>query len=208
MNKSILITILIISLISAMSCGNKEKKSENPKKLLIHTDSSGIKTNLVTPKTNNDSLILDILNQMDSIFYSLKEYNKLKVEDNCLNHRIQYLNKRFKNTDNQNINLIDHSKLDKIFYAKIKGSKQISSRLYPRAEIEIWECGSPRKAEQLSKEIEQLKQQVAWSKISKSPITYWQQGKWIVFITPGGFYMLDEVGIIKDYLSRKMNKLQ
>ena len=75
---------------------------------------------------------------------------------------------------------------------------------YPRANIEAWECTNEAVAVEKLAAIDDLKKNHPWDVINKSPITYWRQGREIVFITPGGFYMLDEVPKIKQFLSEKM----
>lgn len=214
MKKALLIISLIILLTSIISCDNKGSTSDETELPIVHVDSFVENQNLLPPKdyinskVNTDSLIRDLLYQVDSIAYLLREFNELDSKDNFLNSRIQYLNKRSKNEINQKINLINHSKIDKVFNAKIKGTQEISDKLYLRAEIEIWECESQNEAEKLSNEVEKLKVEAGWDKISKSPITYWQQDKCLVFITPGGFYMLSEVEKIEDYLRKELDKLK
>lgn len=82
--------------------------------------------------------------------------------------------------------------------AFVKGEKEISKNTYPRAGIEEWEFKSIEGAEKVELLIDKIKKEYHWDEISKSPITYWRMDNKIYFVTPGGFFMLKESGVIQD----------
>lgn len=213
MPKRTFLICFIILLTSLISCRNQDSKQAETPSDMAKIDSVVEEQNLPIPqermedKDTQDSLIRAMMNRVEEIDYALKAYTEKEASENFLNARIQTLNTYRKMSNKPLIKVIDQSKIDQVFFGRIKGKEEMGKNLFPRAEIEIWACGSQSEAEALSQEIERVKKEAGWDEISKSPITYWQQDNWIVFITPGGFYMLDKVGEIEDYLRRELKKL-
>ena len=140
------------------------------------------------------------LEKMTAITYELKKYEEVKAGENFMNQRIASINTYRERNDREKIVPIDESGIQTIRKAFVKSTSDMGNRLYPRADIEAWEMVSVAKALEISKAIQAIKDNEGWDEISKSPITFWQQGREIIFITPGGFYMLDRVKEIKDFL--------
>ena len=138
--------------------------------------------------------------------YELKSFEALSKEDNFLNKRIAYLNSLREGTDKPIIPLIPDGGISAVFRAQVKSTQDRGGNLFNRATIESWLCINEGEAKGLTKQIDALQDRVSWMHISKSPITYWQQGKEVRFITPGGFYMLEDVPEIQAFLQEYTGK--
>lgn len=143
-----------------------------------------------------------ILIQMGSINYQLKNFKELPPEQTNMNGYIRLANKGGK----YNAALIDMSGVRIIRRAFIKGIKPTKpgGDTYNRADIEAWECTDEQTAKGKIEAFDALKKEIPWDVVSKSPITYWRDGSQVLFIVPGGFYMLDEVPKIQKFLEEKM----
>ena len=82
----------------------------------------------------------------------------------------------------------------------------MGDNLYPRATIESWEFKNEKSALDSEKEVDYIKENYLWDQISKSPITYFRLKNELIFITPGGFYMLDKVDKLKDCIIYKLER--
>ena len=86
----------------------------------------------------------------------------------------------------------------------IKGKKAMSGNTYPRADLEEWEFKTIACATTLMEDIEKIKTQVPWDVISKSPLSFWQKANKVYFLIPGGFYMMEEVSVLKKTLNENL----
>lgn len=147
-----------------------------------------------------------VMENMHSITYELKEYKELPASNNFLNTTVRRHNKLNVSMGKAAFSLVDERKIKQVIFAKVKSIQDMGGNVFPRADIEIWTCANQTEAESLASEVEKIKEEAGWDRISKSPITYWQQGKRLVFITPGGFYMLDKVAGIEEYLKSNLKE--
>ncbi|MEO1485251.1 MAG: hypothetical protein AAFU57_05870 [Bacteroidota bacterium] len=145
-----------------------------------------------------------VVKEMTTISYDLKEFEKLTPEDNFLNKRIPVVNRYLKHRNEALEEFLDIAKIKKVERAKVKSKEALQSNLYPRATLEYWECYSENDALDLLARIEVIKERGPWDVVSKSPITYFQKDNFLVFITPGGFYMLDLVPEIETFLKERL----
>ena len=140
--------------------------------------------------------------QMSKIGYQLKQFKELPPEKSNFNAAVRFANR----LDKYDAEPVDMSGVRLIRTAFIKGihPTKKGGNLYPRADIEMWECKDEATAKEKIVAIEALKKAIPWDVVSKSPITYWRDGHRVFFITPGGFYMLDEVPRIKGFLEERL----
>jgi len=143
----------------------------------------------------------DAIAGLQEITYKLVSYEELTPDKNFLNERIVFLNPSRKKQNKQLIEEIETSELVTVRRAKVKSTESIGDNLFPRATIESWEFKNEKSASDSKKEVDYIKENYPWDRISKSPITYFRLKKEIIFITPGGFYMLDKVDELKDCIS-------
>jgi hypothetical protein len=143
-----------------------------------------------------------ILTQMGSMNYELKNYKELPADKTNINLAIQLAIRDGKYSAKP----IDMSGVRILKRAFIKGTKPTSSGSdnFPRADIEAWECTSEAIAKEKVTALNKLKKEIPWEIISKEPIIYWQDGIYVVLLTPGGMDLLDEMPRIKKYLESKM----
>jgi hypothetical protein len=143
-----------------------------------------------------------ILMQMKPMNYELKNYKELPADKTNINLAIQLAIRDGKYSAKP----IDMSGVRILKRAFIKGTKPTSSGSdnFPRADIEAWECTSEAIAKEKVTALNKLKKEIPWEIISKEPIIYWQDGIYVVLLTPGGMDLLDEMPRIKKYLESKM----
>ena len=60
------------------------------------------------------------------------------------------------------------------------------------------------RAKEVAQYLKKLQTGNVWEAISKSPISFVHVENEIVLITPGGFYMLDKVKAIEDFLKAEL----
>ena len=145
-----------------------------------------------------DSLVMDN--------YRLLSFDSLELNSHFLNKRIDELNRYRKLQEKSMIPPLESRGLRSIRRAKVKGTKDLGGGLYYRANLETWAFEDKISAKKALKEVEQLKEDVPWDEISKSPITFMVIENELVFITPGGFYMLDEAERLKAFLEEGWEK--
>lgn len=145
-----------------------------------------------------------VINSLEPIDYQLKKFEILHKEKNFLNPRIEIVNKYKALQKKALLDLVAISGLLQVRRAFIKGTKDLGNRLYTRAEVESWEMKNEAAAISVYQQIEKIKSSHHWEDISKSPITCFRKHNEIVFITPGGFYMLDKVPILADFLKKQL----
>ena len=146
----------------------------------------------------------DAITALDEIKYKLVSYEDLTPDKNFLNERIAFLNPYRKNQNKPLIEEVETSELVTVRRAKVKSTESMGDNLFPRATIESWEFKNEQGALDCEKEIDYIKENYLWDRISKSPITYFRLRNEIIFITPGGFYMLDKVNQLNDCLRDKL----
>jgi hypothetical protein len=146
----------------------------------------------------------DAIAGLEEIPYKLVSYEELTPDKNFLNERIAFLNPYRKNQNKPLIEKIETSELARVRRAKVKSTESMGDNLYPRATIESWEFKNEQGALGSEKQVDYIKANYLWDRISKSPITYFRLRNEIIFITPGGFYMLDKVEELKDCLRDKL----
>lgn len=145
-----------------------------------------------------------VVAQMTAISYDLKKFEELTPEDNFLNARIPVVNGYLERRGEVLEKPLNVSKIKIVQRAKVKSGNAVGSNLYPRATLEYWQCHSQKDAHDLLARIEVIKERGPWDVVSKSPITYFQKDDFLVFITPGGFYMLDLVPEIERFLKERL----
>ncbi|MFK7809817.1 MAG: hypothetical protein AB8F74_18565 [Saprospiraceae bacterium] len=140
--------------------------------------------------------------EMDAINYKLRNYKEKAAYKTNLNIYVKSANEMEK----YNVDTIDMTGVNVIKRIFIKGTQPTKEGgdTYPRADIENWECKDEATAKAKVKAINKLKKSIPWDVISKSPITYWQDGRSVYLLTPGGMYMLNEVPKIKGFLEKRM----
>ncbi|MEM9824667.1 MAG: hypothetical protein AAF985_26505 [Bacteroidota bacterium] len=148
-------------------------------------------------KTNQFEKVIRSVEQID---YELKKFAQLKGDQNFLNQQIESVNKYKSRQQRPHIPLVDTSNLLQVRHASIKGTVDLGGKLFTRAEVESWEMKDEAAAIAVEQEIKAIRKTRNWEDISKSPMTYFRKDNEIIFITPGGFYMLDKVPTIVDFL--------
>jgi len=164
-------------------------------------------------KTENDAPALpdqssqtfeQLMQRVHEIEYVLKEFEKLDVPQNFLNTRIKQINDLRKQSQKPLLTTVNTAHLIQVERAFIKGTVDLGNNLYERATVEYWQIDCENQAIEILKAIEKLKEEYHWEEISKSPITCFRIRNTIIFITPGGFYMLDKVSRIEDFLKKNL----
>ncbi|MEM8506500.1 MAG: hypothetical protein AAF717_01670 [Bacteroidota bacterium] len=151
-----------------------------------------------------DNTFKKSIEQMEEIRYFIKAYKEPPVEDHFFVACLERLNRYLEVKDRETEPPIDFSGIKQVRRAKVKSDEEIGASLYPRAMIESWECYSQQDAIVLLQRIDTIRARHPWDVVSKSPITYFRKNNEIVFITPGGFYMLDRVPEIEDFLRTRL----
>jgi len=167
----------------------------------INNEEKNNKTILNPSSGSKFKEVMEMVNQID---YSLKKFEKLNKSKNFLNNRIKEINEYRKRRQKSLVKQVNITHLNQVQKAFIKGTIDLGNKLYERATIELWEIDSEDHAIEVFKEIEKLKEDYHWEEISKSPITCFRVKNEIVFITPGGFYMLDKVSKIENFLKKNL----
>jgi hypothetical protein len=212
--KKLLISYLLLSLLTqCQPATNATSKSANTK---LKTDTIQLKVAKVdeqieqlpssSPADNRpyQSKFEAVCKNSTQINYALKKFEIIDKSDNFLTNKIDRLNKLRSRSNKKLIPTIDISEVQKIRKAFIKGTKDMGNSLYPRADLEAWELSNEAAAIRLFNAVKAIEAAAHWEAISKSPITFFKKNKEVVFITPGGFYMLDKVPIIEKYLKDNM----
>lgn len=195
----------VVLITIALACQRNQKSSisvseaSTTKTVPSDTDQTTLEVKAVTKKT-----FKTVVEGMTEITYALKEFEELTAKDNFLNKRISVVNSYLEHRGQDLEALLDVSKIKTVQRAKVKSSKLLGSNLYPRATLEYWECHTEQDASDLLGRIETIKERGPWDVVSKSPITYFQKDNSLVFITPGGFYMLDLVPEIETFLKERL----
>ena len=158
-------------------------------------------TNSIKPNRFKDAIA-----GLQEITYKLVSYEELTPDKNFLNERITFLNPYRKNQNKPLIEKVETSDLVTVRRAKVKSTESMGDNLYPRATIESWEFKNEKSALDSEKEVDYIKENYLWDQISKSPITYFRLKNELIFITPGGFYMLDKVDKLKDCIIYKLER--
>jgi hypothetical protein len=153
----------------------------------------------------------EVIKRVEKINYSLKKIEQIEKKENLLTFKIDRINKFRTRINSQRedgkkklIKQVDTLNITKVQRASIKGTIELKKNLYERAVVESWEITNENEATLIFEEIEKLKRTQSWEDISKSPITCFRIRNEIIFITPGGFYMLDKVVKIKDFLKNNL----
>lgn len=136
--------------------------------------------------------------------YELLSQEEVEIENTYLINRIRFLNGL-----KRNYPLVPVQGLKTVKQAKIKGKLSMRSgggSLYPRAELEEWIFTSKRCMEEALEVLQQIEFREGKfdDVISKSPMTYWVKENKIYFLTPGGFYMLDEGEKLIEELKKRL----
>ncbi len=148
------------------------------------------------------SNFMEVMEGLEIKTYQLKKYSEEEnFEEVFLNTAIDRVN-RYRKKDEPEISKIDTKDIIMVRKAFVKSTEDMGGNLYPRADIESWEFRTKAAADVIMKAVEGLRDGPGhtWEDISKSPISVLQADNELVFITPGGFYMLDKVGEIKTYI--------
>jgi len=188
---------IVLTFLLLFSCENNlsnNLKSTNNK---IEHKSGDLKRHNVSFKEAVDSLI--------EISYHLKEFDTIIGDETLLNTSIIRLKTQgtYRNIDK--IDVVNVSNVEMFYSAGIERETAIGSFI-PRAYLECWECKDEQSASEILADIDYIKENFYWDVISKSPITYWQQGERLLFVVPAGFYMLDEVPVIKDFITARLGE--
>ncbi|MEL6974544.1 MAG: hypothetical protein AAGL29_04020 [Bacteroidota bacterium] len=196
---------ILVCVVALGSCKQPEKTQkqnlENYEKVIKPSDTLVIAQDT---KEFKDKTFKAVVGEMTAISYHLKKFEHLTPEDNFLNARIPVVNSYLEHRGEVLEKPIDVSKIKFVQRAKVKSDVLLGSNLYPRASLEYWECHSEKDAKDLLSRIEIIKERGPWDVVSKSPITYFQKDDFLVFITPGGFYMLDLVPEIETFLKERL----
>jgi len=181
-------------------------RTDQAPKLPVATDHEQTSEKEQTPaldniQPNNFEAVIKSVEQID---YQLKKLETLDKEANFLNQRIEKVNRYKTLQEKALIPLVNTSNLLKVRRAFIKGTKDMGNQLYTRADVESWEMKNETAAILVFQQIEKIKADRHWEDISKSPITCFRKKNEIIFITPGGFYMLDKVPILADFLKKHL----
>lgn len=151
-----------------------------------------------------DNNFKKVIEQMEELRYFIKEYEEPPANDHFFIACLERLNRYLQTKDRETELPIDFSRIKQVRRAKIKSDEEMGKALYPRATIESWECYSQQDAIVLLKRMDTIKARHPWGVVSKSPITYFRKNNEIVFITPGGFYMLHPVPEIEDFIKTRL----
>lgn len=185
------------------ACLNKKQVEDASSKVVDSTSMQNTKEEK-TPKPTKVNNFENTVKAMTEIFYELKDYKELLPKDNFMGRRIQYLNSLNQATNKPQIDTLDITKIKTVRNAKVKSTQDMGNQLYPRAYIESWECLDEMAAMELKKAVDVIRNEYSWDEISKSPITYFRKDNELIFITPGGFYMLDKVAEIEEFLVKNL----
>ncbi|MEO0506755.1 MAG: hypothetical protein AAF090_11435 [Bacteroidota bacterium] len=200
--KWIVITLFAVGMVSCKQpqrtpapTPERDKTNTEPKDTLVVANNANL---------FQENTFEAVVGQMTEISYDLNKFEKLTPEDNFLNKRIPVVNRYLKHRNEALEAPLDVSKIKKVERAKVKSTVSLQSNLYPRATLEYWKCHNEKDALDLLARIEVIKERGPWDVVSKSPITYFQKDDFLVFITPGGFYMLDLVPEIEIFLKERL----
>ena len=203
--------ILFLIITSFQSCDlthssdNKTQQKESNKNSLNDTveqleSKSSPANNSISEDSTHKNKFEEVIKNVAQIDYALKEYEELDKSKDFLTARINAINKLRTRSEKELIKQVNTTNIIKVRKAFIKGTKELSKNLYERAGIESWEVKNVNEAVSIFSEIEQIQKSNNWEAISKSPITCFRVKNEIIFITPGGFYMLDKVTKIESFL--------
>ena len=181
-------------------------RTDQVPKLPVTTDQEQASEKEQAPSSENiqPNNFETVIKSVEQIDYQLKKLETLDQEVNFLNQRIEKVNRYQTLQKKALIPLVDTSNLLKVRRAFIKGTKDMGNQLYTRADVESWEMKNETAAISVFQQIEKIKADRYWEDISKSPITCFRKKNEIIFITPGGFYMLDKVPILADFLKKHL----
>ncbi len=217
--KNIVAYLLFLVIIAVQSCESTPRNNNEPDQAVKESPKKPVEKNEPAPKPVEKDLaerkeaeigkaaknnFEKVIRDVEKIDYVLKKYEELEAKDNFLEDRIEAANERRTIRGKELIPQLKISKIEKIRRASIKGTKDLGNRLYERAEVESWEMKNESEAKSTFKEIDKLSQSTSWEDISKSPITCFRVRNEIIFITPGGFYMLDKVSKIKNFFEENL----
>ncbi|MEL6671865.1 MAG: hypothetical protein AAFR61_06720 [Bacteroidota bacterium] len=142
----------------------------------------------------------EALQALGVLDYELKVLDTLAPSENFLLKRLTYLGQFEKFKEQADYQAALTAGMLRCTSARLKSTRELGSRLFPRVAIEYWRFADTLSAQAAFKAVEEIRDKYGWDQISKSPITYGRLGTQLYFITPGGFYMLEEVPPIEKIL--------
>lgn len=203
-------TLFIIFIFLIASCNSEQNKTPKTIEETIVQNapppSTGetIVQNNLPPAPTRQNQFKEVIQNVAKIDYELKEYQEINKSENFLTTRIAFLNSLREDSARTIKPEIKLSNVVQVRSAFIKGTKDLGGHTYTRANVESWEMTNEEAANFAFDQIQQIKNSRNWERISKSPITCFKTKNEIIFITPGGFYMLDKVPIIENYLKENL----